>query len=166
MFSNIAFQTADLKWLLPLAIGTIVLFGCAIAMFTNRSWTLALIAGLAVALIGASVFTKVSVTKEGIIIETAQMSVQVLSDLQTAAKANSEAINRLTSRVNELATITQKLTGNLQLGGQPAGSVLGEISQDTKQIQDNLKINENLLKGVGRNNDAIRRQLERAIKIF
>src|SRR3712207_5865247 len=109
MFQAIAFQTADLKWLVPMVIGSLALLGCVAALFRNQSWTLAIIAVLAVGLIGASVFNKISVTKEGVIIETAEKGAQLLQDLQAAAKSNSDAIGQLTTRVNELAAVTQKI---------------------------------------------------------
>jgi hypothetical protein len=158
MLAGIVIQTADLKWLVPMAVGAVALLGCVIALFVNRSWSLVAIAALAAALIGASVFTKVSVSREGLIVETAQLSAQVLTDLQAVGKANSDAIGQLTSRINELAAATQKVAS-----GQPAGSTqtleLNKISEETKKIQGTINMNDDLLKNVGKNNELIKQQM-------
>jgi methyl-accepting chemotaxis protein len=159
MFQAITFQTADLKWLVPMIIGALALLGCVAALFRNQSWTLAIIAVLAVGLIGASVFNKVSVTKEGVIIETAQLSAQVLVDLQAAAKSDSDAIGQLTTRVNELATVTQKIAA-AQPSGQNHSAELNQISQDAQKIQTEVQQNRRVLQDVGKNSERLVDQLK------
>jgi formylmethanofuran dehydrogenase subunit E-like metal-binding protein len=167
MFSGVEIQTADLKWLVPMIVGAIALIGCVIAFVLrpNRDWTVIIIATLAVALIGASVFTKVSVTKDGVIIETAQLSAQVLDDLQKASKANSDAISQLSTKLDQLTAVTKKVAD-----AQPLGSVhasdLNQISQDTQKIQDALKSNNLLLNDVSANAAKLKLQLNQAGKLF
>jgi hypothetical protein len=160
MLSGIALQTADLKWFVPMVVGAIALIGCIVAFLVrpNQGWNLSVVAALAVALIGASVFTKVSVTTEGVTIETAQLSAQVLSDLETASKANTNAITELSVRVDQLAAVTKQVSA-----AQPATSShadeLGQISQDAQKIQESLKANNAILQQVGRNNALIQKSL-------
>lgn len=161
MFDQIVFQTADLKWLVPMVIGAIALLGCIVALIRNDfGWTLTVVAVLAVALIGASVFTKISVTKEGVIVETAQMSIQSLTELQKAAKANSDAITKLAVRVDQLASVSQKIA-TTQPGSATHSEELGQISKDAKAIQGDAKVTNDLLVGVGKNNDLLKMQLEK-----
>jgi mevalonate kinase len=163
MFTGIALQTADLKWLVPMVIGSLTLLGCVAAFIwrPNRDWTSLPIPVLAVALIGASVFTKVSVTKDGFTIETAQLSAQVLTDLQTVTKANSDAISQLTTRLDDLATVTKKVA-EAQPANASHAAEFSQITQATQKIQSILKTNQDLLKGVGANNELIKMQIESA----
>ena len=164
MLTGIAFQTADLKWLVPMIVGAVALIGCVIAFIVrpNQGWNLIVVSVLAVALIGASVFTKVSVGKDGIIIETAQLSAQVLSDLEKASKANSDAIGQLTTRVDQLAAVTKQVSAAQPTGADHA-SELTQISKDAQQIQGSLKLNQELLTGVGKNNQRIKMQLDKLL---
>jgi hypothetical protein len=155
MFSNIQFHTEDLKWLVPMAVGSIALMGCVVALFFNRSWTLAIIGGLAVALIGASVFAKVSLTKEGFTIETAQLGAQALEGLKTVAQQNSNAITQLTAKVDELTNIVEKVSSS-QPGGTSHSDDLKKITEGTRQIQGQVRQNELVLQNVGKSISTIK----------
>ena len=158
MFSSITFHTEDLKWLVPMAVGSIALLGCVVALFRSRDWSLAVVGGLAVALIGASVFTKVSLTKEGFTIETAQQSVQALDGLKSVAQQNSNSIVQLTTKVNELASIVEKISVS-----QPAGAThteeIKKITEGTQQIQGQIKHNDAVLQNVGKSIQTINKSL-------
>jgi|GEM_PF-5433535 len=163
MFSSVVFQTADLKWFVPMIVGAVSLIGCVVALFWNRSWSLAVVGTLAVALIGASVFNKISVTKEGVIIETAQLSAQALVDLQNAAKSNSDAIAQLTTKVNDLALITQKALSTQSTGSSDAGEI-NKITRDTRAIQEQIKQNDLAIQNIGRNNERITESIGKLFK--
>jgi long-subunit acyl-CoA synthetase (AMP-forming) len=162
MFANIVLQTDDLKWLLPLGVGALVLLICVIAVFSNirRDWVLIVMAVLSVAMIGASVFSKISLTREGVIVETAQLSAKVLVDLQTAAKANSDSIGQLNSRLDQLADVVKKIA-DTQPAAASHSETLGQIKSNTQQIQNAVKSNEDLLKGVGQSNEILKMQLNK-----
>jgi hypothetical protein len=158
MFANITFHTEDLKWLVPMVAGSIALLGCVVALFLNRSWSLAVVGALAVALIGASVFTKVSLTKEGFTIETAQQSVQALDGLKTVAQQNSDAITQLTSKVNDLTAIVEKI-GNTQPAGNSHTDDLKKITEGTQQIQGQIKHNDAVLQNVGKSIETLNKSI-------
>jgi hypothetical protein len=163
MLSGIALQTADLKWLVPMIVGSLALLGCLIALFVRGgSWTLIVIAGLSVALIGASVFTKISVNKDGFIIETAQLSAQVLADLEKASKANADAISQLTTRVDQLAAVTQQIS-EAQPSAAERAPALNQINQSAQKVQEALKLNNAALKNVGMNNALLQQRIGAAI---
>ena len=160
--SGIALQTADLKWLVPMIIGSIALLAYIYAFMRNPNlgWTSIAIPFLAVVLIGASLFSKFSFTKEGITIETTlNESTKALTDLQTATKANSVAIGELTTRLNQLATVTQKVDATQPTGSQHAAEI-GQITQATQKIQAILKANEATLNRVNESTTRLKMQLQ------
>jgi len=163
MLSGIALQTADLKWLVPMIVGSIALLGCLIALLIGRGgWTLVVIAGLAVALIGASVFTRISVNKDGVFIETAQLSAQVLGDLEKASKANADAVSQLTARVDALTAVTKQIS-EAQPAAADRAPELAQISQSSQKIQEALKTNRDALTNVGKTNALIQKQISQAV---
>jgi hypothetical protein len=167
MTSGVAFQMADLKWLVPMIVGAVALIGCIVIFFKrpNQGWNLSVVAVLAAALIGASVFSQISLTKDGIIIETATASNQVLVGLQQAAKTNADTIAQVSARVDQLAAVTKQIS-DAQSAGSATSSALSQFSQDAQKIQDALKANSALLDTIGLNNAAIKAQLDKAKSLF
>lgn len=159
MFRDLVLRSDDLQWFVPMLVGALVLTIATIAMFVVKSWTVVIVATLATALIGASVFAKVSVTKDGIIIETAKLSVAALENLEKASRANADALSSLSGRVDQLAATALKISAAQSTGGSTAAAELKEISKEATVIQNATKQTDRLLQDVEKKTELIRAQI-------
>ena len=147
-------------------MGAIGFLGCIAVIFRDRSgsWALLIITTLSVALIGASVFNKLSLTKDGIIVETAQANLSALESVEKGLQLNVAAVQKLSERVDKLA----QLTG--QSGTGQTGNGTGNQAQTSAhEIDALIKENKTALDAITQSNQAVRSkvlELNRQMRIF
>jgi uncharacterized phage infection (PIP) family protein YhgE len=105
-------RLVELKWIVPMIIGVIGFLACLFALYGEQKsgWDLLVMATLSAGFLGAGIFTKISLTKDGLIIESAQASAKGINDLKSAVTTNEVALLELKKRVEEIAQLTYELT--------------------------------------------------------
>jgi hypothetical protein len=102
----------DLRWIVPLVIGTIAFLVCLFAFVEQQrsGWDMLVIVVLSAGFVGAGVFNKIAVTTDGLIIESAQASQKSIRDIEAAAQKNEVVLRKLAERVEEIAKLTHEMT--------------------------------------------------------
>jgi hypothetical protein len=105
-------QSHVFQWAVPMVIGVIGFLSCLYAYLIGQrsDWNLLVLLVISAAFLGASIFNRIALTKDGLIIETAQASLHGLNTLEKAVKANAEALQELKKRVDETANLAIGLT--------------------------------------------------------
>ena len=146
-----------LKWLAPMAVGAVALLIALAGLFRGRNvgvWVLAAV--LSAALVGAGVFGRISLSKEGLIIETVVAGVESLNELRMAVDDNAMAIASLTSQIGELARVSAETPGT-----NPATSqAFRQILTDSNAIISDVEVNRQRLDAILQTNEAITRTLQ------
>jgi hypothetical protein len=144
-----------LRWLLPLAIGGAGVSVLVVAVVRGRDgWSTVAALFACVALLGAGVFSKVELSKDGFAFETLRASAQNIADLQKAVEANNAALTELTQKVNDVAQRASQVssttsspqdwkpiidgTQNLKVQLEKDGSFLDATGDKTKAVLDYL----------------------------
>lgn len=152
----------DLKWLVPMVAGTIGFLGCTVALFRSLSnYAVLIVAILSATLIGASVFSKVSFTKEGLIVETAKQNLTSLQNLEMSAKNTAAIIDQLTNRLDSLsARVDNLLPKTTGAGAAPTDKAVKDAA---KAIDEAVKRNEQAIGAVGKSNELAKQNLNKII---
>jgi hypothetical protein len=154
----------DLKWIIPMVMGTIGFIGCIVAFLRDPrgSWALLVITVLSVALIGASVFNKLSLTTSGIVVETAQASLSALDDVEKGLRLNVEAVQKLSERVDKIAELTSAL-GTQPQAPQSINDKANQIPAKAQEIDTLIKQNKSTLDAIAQSTNKVR-ELSRVLK--
>jgi len=145
-----------LKWLAPMAIGAVALLITLAALYRGRNvgvWLFAAV--LSAALVGGAVFGRVSISQEGLIIETVAAGAQSLVDLQTAVDANASAIEALSMQIASLAQASAESPGSTV-----SREALQRVITGINPIVNSLEVNRQTLEAITQTNAAIARNLE------
>src|SRR4051794_6508089 len=101
-----------IQWVIPLVVGIFGFLCFVYALLVERrsDSNLVALALISAAFLGAGIFNKISLTKEGFIIETAQANFHSISALEAAVKANADALQQVSKRVDEVVNLTVELS--------------------------------------------------------
>lgn len=154
--------TADnLKWLLPIVLGSIVLLIISIGVARGSGgWPAVLIAAFATALVGGNVFRSFSVTKDGVNIATAlNVTADITSKLEKAVQDNANAISIVNKRVDSLAEIG-KLSNFPNGQNKNTSDTWDQLLKDSSKINEFSKIQQNNINDITGNNKILRNSIQ------
>lgn len=156
----------DLKWLIPMVIGSLGFVGCIVALFLARArgWALLVVTVLSAALLGGSIFNKLSLTKEGLVVETAQANLDALQNVKQAIKLNSDALQKLSDRVDQIAKVTSALGTQPQTPNaisnqaQNIAPVSAEVNELVQKNRNTVQQLNAITEAISKNINALRSQ--------
>jgi hypothetical protein len=146
----------DLKWIVPMVLGASGFAGCVIVLIRHGkgSFTALVLAVLSTALVGSGVLSRLSLTKDGVVVETALANLRSLESLEKGLKLNTEAIEKITARLDSVQIAPNgpsDSTKHTEIQSQKAAGELRDLVERNKAAVEavamsNQDVQQNVLK--------------------